>query len=279
MSRRAIMAADRRQLALARDHHTGMFLDARWENLIVASWRVEPALLEPYVPHGALLDSDCGNTYLSLVGFTFARTRFLGVIPTFPATFAEVNLRFYVKREVDGEMRRGVVFIKEVVPSRIIAATARILYEEPYVRHTMRSSIGEEVRRYSWSAAEEWHSLEAHSAGPWRELTPGSHPHFILEHYWGYNARRDGRTTEYRVEHPPWRFREAASHAISDSVARYFGEPFTSVLRGQPHSVVVAEGSAVNVSWPRTFRSAAEEMTEGRGSAKGNTDEHAVHRT
>lgn len=34
------------------------------------------------------------------------------------------QLRFYVRRRVDGEWRRGVMFIKEIVPRRAIAAAA-----------------------------------------------------------------------------------------------------------------------------------------------------------
>jgi uncharacterized protein YqjF (DUF2071 family)/predicted DCC family thiol-disulfide oxidoreductase YuxK len=245
-----------------------MFLSARWHDLVAVTWRVDPALLEPYVPRGTVLDTDGGEAFISLVGFTFACTRFAGVVPTIPTTFPEVNLRFYVRREVDGEVRRAVVFIKEIVPARMIATGARWFYEEPYVRHPMTSRITDDERAYGWSTEEGEHVLAARSDGPWRDLTPGTHAHFILEHYWGYNARRDGRTTEYRVEHPPWRFREATSYTISESIPRSYGAPFAQVMQTPPYSVLVADGSDVRVSKPRTFR-AQVDASALPGDAKG----------
>ena len=39
---------------------------------------------------------------MSVVGFMFADTRIRGIAIPFHRTFEEVNLRFYVKRSVDG---------------------------------------------------------------------------------------------------------------------------------------------------------------------------------
>src|SRR5829696_3133896 len=45
----------------------------------------------------------------------------------------EVDPGFYVRRETeDGEVRRAVTFISELVPRRAIAALARLAYNEPY---------------------------------------------------------------------------------------------------------------------------------------------------
>lgn len=48
-------------------------------------------------------------------------------------TFEEVNLRFYVVRKVGNELRRGVVFINETVPNKIVAWVANKLYKEHYI--------------------------------------------------------------------------------------------------------------------------------------------------
>jgi uncharacterized protein len=227
------------------------FLSARWHDLVAFNWRVAPELLAPYVPPGTELDFHEGETFVSLVAFTFANTKFLGLVPTYPVpTFQEVNLRLYVKRNVNGELRRAVTFIKEIVPSRIIASVARSYYEEPYVWHPMNSKLAAHDRAYGWLH----HTLSAQTEGEYSELEPGSHAHFILEHYWGYNARRDGRTTEYRVEHPRWQYREAATSVLSEGISGYYGGPLEAVLTQQPHSVLVARGSDVTVSWPTTFR-------------------------
>ncbi|MGA8767010.1 MAG: DUF2071 domain-containing protein, partial [Candidatus Acidiferrales bacterium] len=112
-----------------------VFLSAEWRDLVMLNYEVEPRLLRPYVPRGTELDSFGGKTLVSLVGFQFLRTKLFGVLPLpFHSNFDEVNLRFYVRRPaVDGD-RRGVVFIREIVPKRAVALLARVAYGENYSR-------------------------------------------------------------------------------------------------------------------------------------------------
>src|ERR1700722_15876019 len=94
-----------------------IFLSAEWRDLLMLNYEVNPGILQKYVPAGTELDSFQGKTYVSVVGFRFCRTRLLGAIPIpFHTEFEEINLRFYVRRSVGSETRRGVVFIGEIVP-------------------------------------------------------------------------------------------------------------------------------------------------------------------
>src|SRR3712207_6791479 len=102
-----------------------VFLTGEWRWLAMLNYRVDAALLAPLVPRGTSLDYWQGAAYVSLVGFLFRDTRVLGVPVPLHRDFEEVNLRFYVRREVDGEVRRAVTFIKEIVPRLAIAAVAR----------------------------------------------------------------------------------------------------------------------------------------------------------
>ena len=100
------------------------FLTAKWHDLIMVNYEVDPKLLEPRVPLGTELDLQDGKCFVSLVGFMFLDTRVMEFLVPFHVNFEEVNLRFYVKRETEDELRRGVVFIKEIVPKSAIAAVA-----------------------------------------------------------------------------------------------------------------------------------------------------------
>ena len=119
-----------------------VFLSAEWRNLVMLNYRVDPEILEQFVPRGTEIDSFQGHTYVSIVGFQFLRTRLLGglTIP-FHANFDEVNLRFYVRRNEGEEVRRGVVFVKEIVPRPAIAAVARLAYGEKYIHCPMRHAV------------------------------------------------------------------------------------------------------------------------------------------
>src|SRR5687768_6589442 len=123
----------------ANDAPTRRFLTAEWRYLLMLNFAVEPGVVEPLVPRGAEIDFWHGRTYVSVVGFRFERTCVLGVPAACYRTFDEINLRFYVRRRHGDDWRRGVVFIKEIVASRVIAWVARRFYNENYVCLPMRS--------------------------------------------------------------------------------------------------------------------------------------------
>ena len=75
------------------------FLTARWQDLIMANYEVDPSLLESRLPAGTSLDLHEGKCFVSLVGFMFLDTRVLGIPIPYHRDFEEINLRFYVKRE------------------------------------------------------------------------------------------------------------------------------------------------------------------------------------
>ncbi len=116
-----------------------VFLAAEWRHLTMLNFEVDPLLLKRYLLSGTQLDSWRDKTFISVVGFRFLRTRVLGFPIPHHRHFDEVNLRFYVKRDADGGVRRGVVFIKEIVPRRMIAAVARRVYNENYIALPMRT--------------------------------------------------------------------------------------------------------------------------------------------
>lgn len=119
----------------------------------MANYEVEPSLLASRVPPGTELDLYDGKCIVSLVGFMFMDTRVLGIPVPYHINFEEVNLRFYVRREAGSEIRRGVVFVKEIVPRWAIATVARAVYGEPYERWRMGHIRTEGRVEYRWSRA------------------------------------------------------------------------------------------------------------------------------
>jgi hypothetical protein len=239
----------------------GRFLTAEWRHLAMLNYAVDPALLAPLVPAGTELDAWHGTTYVSVVGFMFLRTRVLGLPIPFHVNFPEVNLRFYVRRRGrPGEPRvgpdgwkRGVVFVKEIVPRAAIAAVARVVYGEAYVALPMRRELdlhvdGPRVRgrvAYHWTHRGPC-GVRVDIDGEPAPLVPGSEAEFITEHYWGY-AAGSGRTLEYQVEHPPWRVWTATDAALHGELASLYGEALAAPLAGPPRSAFLAEGSAIAV--------------------------------
>lgn len=225
----------------------GRFLTAEWRSLVMLNYEVDPALLASRVPAGTELDAHDGRTYASVVGFLFLDTRVLGIPIPFHRDFEELNLRFYVRHRGPEGWRRGVVFVKELVPKRAIAWVARTLYNENYVAVPMRHEVEPGRVAYEWRQRNGWGRVAASFEGTPSLPGNGSVEEFITEHYWGYVAQRDGGTVEYRVEHPQWRVWRAADAVLDCDAPELYGVELGAALAGEPASALVAEGSAVVV--------------------------------
>ncbi|MFL6588587.1 MAG: YqjF family protein [Chthoniobacterales bacterium] len=226
------------------------FLTANWRYLAMLNFAIDPKILEPLVPTGTELDFHGGRTFASVVGFLFLDTRILGIPIPLHRDFEEVNLRFYVRRRSGNEWRRGVVFVRELVPRRAIALVARTFYGEPYLavpmRHALEHEDGRLFAEYQWRRGRSWETLAMTARGEPQNAAEGSHEEFITEHYWGYTARRD-RCSEYRVEHPRWRLWTAETTKFAADVATLYGPQFVGTLAAEPVSAFIAEGSPIAV--------------------------------
>jgi len=226
------------------------FLTAEWKNLLMLNYAVDPAMLQRFVPAGTELDSFQGKTFLSLIGFQFSRTRVLGFAIPFHQNFEEVNVRFYVRR---GE-KKGVVFIKELVPKRAIAFVARWAFNEKYSRvpmsHRIETRTDGEVFKaeYAWQSGRERCAMHIETEGSSFLPAEGSESQFITEHYWGYAAQKDGGSLEYEVKHPQWPVWNAKQASYSGDAVRLYGAEIAKILTRAPDSAFLAKGSPVTVS-------------------------------
>ena len=212
---------------------------------------VDPAIIAPIVPPGTELDYENGETFVSVVGFLFLDTRLLGLPIPLHRDFEELNLRFYVRKKSADTWRRGVVFIRELVPRRAIALVARAFYGENYLALPMKQEIehvdlGIKVA-YSWRRGSKWESLAMTATGEPQNTPAGSHAEFITEHYWGYTCVRAG-CSEYLVKHPRWKIWTAETFQLFADVATLFGAQFAETLVAPPRSAFIAEGSPITVA-------------------------------
>jgi uncharacterized protein YqjF (DUF2071 family) len=228
-----------------------VFLSAQWRNLLMANYAIDPAVLRPYLPCRTELDTFNGIHYASLVGFLFQDTRVRGLAILGHRTFEEVNLRFYVRYKEGSEWKRGVVFLKEIVPRRAICWVANSLYGENYVYHPMRHQWQTEGGllkvSYEWQVDGSWDCLKAVADAVPKQIAEGSEAEFITEHYWGYTQVSDRCTGSYQVAHPKWRIHDVREHEIRCRVERLYGAAFGDALEAPPRSVFLAEGSPVQV--------------------------------
>jgi uncharacterized protein YqjF (DUF2071 family) len=223
------------------------FLSARWSNLFLLTYAVPPELLEHRLAPGLTLDTRDGQAFVSLVAFDFLDTRVLGVPWPGFRNFAELNLRFYVRRGAE----RGVMFVREFVPQHLVAWVARTLYNEPYraapLQSVTRMQPGQITIEHTLRWAGAAHTITATGATPAQLPPEDSAEHFFKEHQWGYGRTRGGRLLRYQVRHPFWQTYPVLSYRINLDWASVYGAEWAMLARVQPYSAVLALGSPVQV--------------------------------
>lgn len=226
------------------------FLTAQWINLILVSWKVAPSLLEPHLPRGTILDDYQGSVFVSLVAFEFRQTRVKGLSIPWHVNFPEVNLRFYVK----GPKGRGVVFLREFVPSPAIVLVARWRYHEPYaacpIRAVSHLSGGALHAQYRLRRGGRSYRIEA--TGEATPLVPGAESleHVLKEHERGYGRTPQGDTLMYRVTHPAWELYPIQAFHCDVDFGAVYGDAWSGLSAQPPANVMLSRGSAVTVFEP-----------------------------
>ncbi|MBB4803767.1 uncharacterized protein YqjF (DUF2071 family) [Flavobacterium nitrogenifigens] len=235
------------------------FLKAEWKNLALFNYEVDAKILEKYLPAGTEIDIWNNKCYVSLVGFMFQNTKVLGLKVPFHVDFEEVNLRFYVKRFENGEWKRGVVFIKEIVPKKAITFIANTLYQEHYETQKMRHEIHENENTntfiYQWKNDKEWNTIEIETKKDLSQIEIDSEAEFITEHYFGYTKIDEKTTFEYEVTHPRWEQMKVLNHRVDIDFEKNYGSDFTFLQTQKPISVFLAKGSKITVKNKRKLQS------------------------
>lgn len=227
------------------------FLSAEWRKLILINYAIEEKHLLPYLPAGTQLDTYNGICYVSLVGFMFVNTKLKGIPVPFHQNFEEVNLRFYVKHKTkNGAERRGVVFIKEIVPKMMISFVANTLYGEHYETMDMDHSWNERdgLLEVEYKIEkDQWYSMKVIADTASEEIPVSCEAEFITEHYWGYTKLSDTETSEYEVWHPRWKVHPVKSYSCDFDFGKVYGDDFAFINELKPFSVMLAEGSEIKV--------------------------------
>ena len=232
-----------------------VFLKAKWENIIMANYQIEPELLLPFLPKGVSLDLYQGKAYVSLVGFMFKNTKLFDVPIPFFGTFEEINLRFYVVRKEGDELKRGVVFINETIPYRLVAWIANKLYKEHYTvvptKHQLIKTSESNHIQFEWLLQKKWNSIAVDFDSKTESMKTDSLEKFIYEHYYGYTKINEHQTEEYQLRHPSWKTHKINDYNIDCDFEAMYGKSFSILNQTKPTAVFIAKGSDVSIYWKR----------------------------
>jgi len=217
----------------------------------MVTYGVSPAFLQPRVPRGLELDVRDGQAFISLVAFVFEDTRVLGIPWPGYRSFPELNLRFYVRRRND----RGVVFLREFAPRRLVCWIANFLYAEHYVFAPLACAKESGPRslkvEYQLSWGGRLHRLAVTGHGPPFVPEARTAEHFFKEQRWGFGLDRCGKLTRYEVAHPPWAVYSVKQWELDLDWASVYGKEWGVLQGAKPCSVILAVGSEVAVGGRR----------------------------
>lgn len=233
------------------------FMKAEWNDLLFINYEISPEILEKYVPKGTELDLWNGKCYISLIGFMFEDVKILGLKIPYHINFEEVNLRFYVRRFEDGIWKRGVVFVKEIVPKHAITFVANTLYNEQYqtlpMRHE-RTTINDKLLfKYEWKKNDSWNSISVKTEKELIPIEENSEAEFISEHYYGYSISPRKKTVEYEVKHPRWEQYQVIDYSLNVDFKTTYGDEFSFLQTLKPASCFVAKGSKISIESKKTI--------------------------
>ena len=230
------------------------FLVANWENLVVATFETERKLLQPFVPPGTELNDWNGRCCMSLVAFMFSNTSLMGIPCPFYRSFEELNLRFYVRRKEGSTWKKGVVFIKEIVPAKLIGWAGKLFYRENFIslsmRHAIYTGTNSQHVEYYWMLKKQTNYLKIQSS--LLPAIPGANTldTFISAHYTAFTRKGANRTLSFTIQHTPWKVYPALAFDMRIDARVLYGDGFAEAFQQKPLAAFLMDGSRTLVSAP-----------------------------
>ncbi|MGJ8657181.1 MAG: YqjF family protein [Akkermansiaceae bacterium] len=227
------------------------FIQTIWTDLIMANYEVDAKFLDKYVPVGCELDLYDGRALVSVVAFGFSKTRLCGVPMPFYRNFPEINLRIYVKRKVADEWRRGVVFIKEIIPHRLPAWIARTVFKENIHVMPVKFMRDGMCVHYRWGKGNILGGMIHSRLKDWEA---GTEEAFIGDNFWAYKRVSEVKTLEFKVTHRAWKMGDMDDLVVNFDFAELYGADVAAAIKkcgAEPRSVFYVDGSAVEVTRPK----------------------------
>ncbi len=222
-------------------------LTAQWSNILIVTFEVPDDLVRPLLHPQLELDRWEGKAHVSMVGLDFVDIRLRRVrVPRF-GSFPALNLRTYVR--VGNVL--GVQFIRELVPSLIVAWVARTLFNEPFHAVTQRrhtKSIGEQIAvTHRIGRRQPRYRLAVLGSAPMPPAPEGSIEHHLKERLWGYGATRKGALSRFRGARDEWPVRPVHHFDYDIYFESMYGSSWSYLNDAEPKSVILAVGSNVAV--------------------------------
>jgi len=188
-----------------------------WRDVAFIHWRVDPAVVAPFMPAGTRPDTFDGDSFVALVPFEM-RSAAVARTPEVPyfGDFLETNVRLY---SVDDAGRHGVVFASAETSRLLIALIARAAVGVRYTWSRQRATVSGAHR--SWSTRRRWPQRGLRCDVAIEVGTAMEQPDdlaLFLTSRWGLHTRLAGRTWWMPNHHEPWALQHASLTRLTDDL-------------------------------------------------------------
>lgn len=175
-----------------------------WNHALFLHWKVEPGLLEPFIPKELELNTFEGDAWISLVAFTMEKIRPKN-LPAFPpiSDFHEINIRTYVTHN----HKPGVYFLNIEAQKLVSAKLSKLLSGLPYEKAQMERSQNRELRNYSSELRKKGFGFTAKYRVS-DQLVPKTDLDLWLTERYCLYLDRGHETYIYEIHHLPWELRK-----------------------------------------------------------------------
>ena len=191
-----------------------------WRRLTFLHWPYEPAIVQPLLPPGLVLDTFDKTAWIGLVPFEIHNLR---GIPHFP----ETNVRTYV---IGPDGSRAVWFFSLDAARLAAVLGARVAYRLPYFWAIMRVVAAHDGTIHYYSRRKRPHSTSVMSdivvqpGEPFAGEELCDLDHFLISRYRLYTLIH-GRLGWAQIEHEPWPLARAKVVTLNQNLIEAGGLP------------------------------------------------------
>ncbi|RKT01670.1 DUF2071 domain-containing protein [Chryseobacterium defluvii] len=223
------------------------FMTCNWENLVYINFHIKPELLAGLLPEDVEPDLLNGKAVISMVCFEFSNARLFGFKIPFHQYFPEINIRTYVKRKDNGNIR-GIYFLSEMVPKLLTFFTGRFVYGEPFSLRNLKIVKTKGNIKYAVqdSICEMNIGVERMELSTCQRLT--GEQEFVIQRSLAFCGNAGMKSKMYEVRHQEWNLIHIKNFDIMVNKIKHINSNIQSVLlQKMPESVFMTDGSEVEV--------------------------------
>ena len=225
-------------------------ISSEFRKVALINYTIAAEVVEKYLPNHTKPDFYNGECFISLVGFQVQKLKVANVKLPLLKDFEEIDLQIYVKRFDGAKWRKGVVVINRIFDQPGAAALTNTIFKTNYTSLQASGTVQESEEylqvKYSWRYDEMDQNFWVRSnrlAAPYDKDTEAG---FLMDRSYGY-IKAGEKTYEYFLDHVDWHLFTVEEYAVNVDFSRQF-DPAFNLLNGQtPHSVILTEGSTVEI--------------------------------